>query len=128
DHGGAEAGAVETFAVVGDRGGDGRHFGGALGVAGVHPAPAIDEDLAADLLGDGGAVLGDGARTGRLDAGAQVEVSGVLGRAAIAAPPIHAVAFRGVVEPGFGHFLRGGAKLVVAHGPDEIDRAVGIVV
>ena len=110
------------------RGGHGRHLGGALRIARVHPAPAIDEDLAADLLGHRGAVGGDGARFRRLHAGLEVLVGGVLGGIAEAAPPVHAVLLGGVVEPGPADI--GGRRLepVVAQRADEIDRAVGVVV
>ena len=109
-------------------GGHGRHVGGALRIARVYPAPAIDENLPADLLGDGGAVLGNRAGLGRGNAGAQIAIGSVLGGNTEPAPPIHAVLFGSIVEPGLADILGCGAQPVIAQRADEIDGPIGVVV
>ena len=102
--------AIDALAIVRHAGRLARKARRALRIARIAQAPAVDEDLAADLLGDGAPVLLDGARARRLDARAQVQVRRVLGGHAVAAPPVEAVLIGRIVEPRAPD-LRGGQRL-----------------
>ena len=130
-NGGAhEPGAVDAVAVVGYAGGSLAVVRCPLGRAGIHQAPGIDEDLAADLLCHGLAVLADGAGLGGGNAVFQVQIGGVLRADAVAAPPEHTYALPGVVQPGPGHVLRLQRTVyrVIHQGPEEENGAVGVIV
>ena len=125
-----EPGAGQTLAVMGNTGGNLGVFGGLGGLAGPDQAPGVDEDLAADLVGKELSVGGSGARLRSGDAMEEVEVGGVLGGHAIAAPPEHTDALPGIVQPGLGHILRRQLAVfgAVPQGAEEIHRAVSIVI
>src|SRR4051812_8400104 len=93
-----------------------RHGGSAGGVAWIHPAPAVDEDLAADLLGDRRAVGCDGPRLRRWNPGFEIAVGRVLGRNAKATPPEHAVLLASIVQPSAADLFRRGHKTIITHG------------
>ena len=121
--------AVERFAVMRDarrRPGIARS---ALGIAGSHQPPGIDENLSADLLGDGASVLPDGARLRRGNSRQQVQIRRMLGADAKAAPPEHADALAGIVHKRLAHILRGRLfSAVIVQRPKEKHGAVRVVV
>ena len=95
-----ELSAVDAVAPVRHAGHALCDLGRARGIARAHQPHAVDEDLAADLLGHAVAVLLDRARARRANTRAQVLVTGVLGGNAVSAPPEKPVLKRRVVEPG----------------------------
>ena len=130
DAAGHEDAPVDAVAPVGDAGGLLGVSRGKVRIARGHQAPGIDENLPANLLGHGAAVLFDAAGQGRLHAGPEVEIGSVLRGDAIAAPPEEAGFVAGVVQQGIAHVLGGNivALLAVPQGPQEEQGAVGVVV
>ena len=122
--------APHAVAAVGDAGGFFRQAGRLLWVAGGYQAPGVDEDLPADLLRHGGAVLLHTAAAGRGNAVAQVQISRMLGGDTIAAPPEKPVLIGGVVQQGIGHILGGKALQVLAvlQRADEEHGSVAVII
>ena len=122
--------AVNSVAAMAHRRGLSGVFRRKLRPSGQHEAPGVDENLTADLLGDGRAVLGDGAGARRGNARAQVQIGRVLGGLAVAAPPVKAVLIGRVVQPRLRNLVRrevAGISRVVQRA-DEQHRPVGVVV
>jgi len=78
-HGGDHLRAVDGLAVMADAARPPGQVGGQLRVARRDHRPAVDEDLGADLLGDGKPVGGDRAAGRRFEATLEPLVSGMLG-------------------------------------------------
>ncbi len=123
-----EHAAIDTVAVVRDRGRLACVAGRLFGVAGTDQPPGVDKDLPPDLLGNDGAVLLNRAGTRRRDAVRQVQVGSMLGADAIAAPPQRAVPVAQVVQPGVADLLRrellGGGEIAQRADKDQRPREV----
>ena len=128
--GAQEACRVQGHAVVGHAGAGAHQPVGLLGVAGAHHGIGIHEDLGADLLGKHRAVAPDGPALRGGDAPLQVQVGGMLGGVAHAAPPEDGPVFDDVVEPGLADLLRRHLRgeAVVLHGTEEGEGARQVVV
>ena len=120
--------AVEALAVVADGGGGPGVPCRPRRVGGRHQAPGINENLAADLLGQSLAVLADAAGLRGGHAVFQIEVGRVLGADAVSAPPVQANALARVVEPGLRYSLRRGLAGMIVQRAQKKHRAVGVVV
>ena len=121
--------AVDAVAVMGDGGRLGRQLRRQGRIPRGHQPPGVDENLPADLLRRGGAVHFDGAAGGGLDSPAQVQVGGMLGGHAVAAPPKEPVLIGGVVQQRLAHILGGeGLTPLVLQGPEEVQGAVAVVI
>ena len=98
--------AVHAAAAVRYARGCGGEIRGPRRVAGADEPPGIHKDLSADLLGGSLSVFLDAAGARRLHAAAEVHIRAVLGGNILAAPPEHAHAAAGVVEPRLPYRLR----------------------
>src|SRR4051812_31907712 len=85
---------------------------GALRIARYDHAPAVDEDLGADLLGDRRAVEFNRAAHWRRDATLQPQIGRVLSGVADATPPEDRSSLDEVVEPGVADLLRGQVGII----------------
>ena len=122
--------AVDRVAVVHHAGRRARQPRRLLRVAGRDQPPRVDEDLPADLLGDGRAILRNAAAARRRHARPEVQIRRVLGGHAIAAPPEKAVLVGRVVEQRLRDVLRLEVLRILRQfeRAQEEQRAVAVVV
>ena len=111
----------------------GRLFGKPCGECGISrrdDRPAVDEDLRADLLGDGLAVDRDRTAGRRRNPALQIEPGRVLGGVAVSAPPEDRAALDKVVEPRLADLPRReiGARAVILERADECEGSCDVVV
>ena len=98
-------GRMDRFAVVADAAGGFGELRRQLRLTGRHQRPAVDEDLRADLFGDGLPIGRDRSRMRSRHAALEVEPGRVLGRIAVAAPPQDGSLLDDRVEPSLADVL-----------------------
>ncbi len=122
--------AVNAVSIMGHTGRFSRKPGCQVRIARRHKPPGINKDLASDLFCDSTAVLSDTAALRRSHAVLQIQISRMLRRYPITAPPKETMFKRRIVEQRLRHILGFQVKSVSAvfQRPQEKQRTVAVII